>query len=178
MTLVLALLAGWALIVGGIERRAGRRASGWLWFVWGVVLGILAAASALDVAQRIGRRARDRLQTDDWYQDRRRLQAAGAVLLVAVGVVVTLWVVRVVIRTRPTNLVISLAVLALVGFVAVRSVSLHQIDALLYRRHLGSAEVNTWFELVLAALVGLGCLVGSVSAWVDARRGRGSPWPR
>lgn len=129
--------------------------------------------AALFVAMTIGRTgqlaewatevARQRAYDDGWYPTRRRLQAAVAVavgVLWAITVAAAIW--RVPARRRH-YLSIVVASLSAVAFVALRVVSLHQIDTVLHRREVEGLRVGTLAEYTINATT-----LGAV-AWVPLR---------
>lgn len=136
-----------------VGRRDGVWPAFWVWtcvFVLAMALG--RAVEAGDVLASVGRQAaRDR----DWYESRRPLQAAvvggvGSLWFVVVGL--ALW------RTperRRRYLPVGVMVLTLAAFAAVRVVSLHQVDALLHRTHVGGVRLGTIAEVTLLALTGV-----------------------
>jgi hypothetical protein len=81
---------------------------------------------------------------------RRSWPASGGSWLIVVTV--ALW------RTperRRRYLPVGLMIVTLAAFAAVRAISLHQIDSLLYRTHVGGVRVATIIDLTLLVLTGL-----------------------
>ncbi|NNE11560.1 MAG: hypothetical protein HKN41_04860 [Ilumatobacter sp.] len=99
--------------------------------------------------------ARARALESQWYATRRPVQVgivvAVALIFLAI-VVVTIWRVP---TDRRRYFALSLAVLTLVTYAAIRLVSLHGVDTMLYHRELWSIRVGTWLELVLLSVAGL-----------------------
>ena len=95
---------------------------------------------------------RDQAYAQGWYDNRRKIQTVvvagvGAVWLITVAV--ALW--RVPARQR-RYLPAAIAVFTLLCFVGVRTISLHQIDAVMYHRDFAGAQIGTVGELTLLAV--------------------------
>lgn len=150
--LALAAVAAWW---GWRERRhPAREARSWwprYWFSSAVLAATMAAGRIGSLDDLFGDLGREQARSAGWYDDRRSLQVL-AVLLVAavwfVGVVVSIW--RVPPRRR-RYLPHAIALSTVVGFALVRMVSLHQIDAVLYRRDIAGVRIVAVVELTLLA---------------------------
>lgn len=137
------------------RRRAGELDEVWpgFWALTGVFVLAMAAARAVEAGDLVSSLGRD--AAGSWYESRRPIQAA------VVGVVGVIWFVIVAVslwRTperRRRYLPVGLLVVTLAGFAAVRVISLHQIDSILYRTHIGGVRVSTFVELTLLLLTGL-----------------------
>lgn len=121
------------------------------WLVSALLLYFVGVSRATDLTGAIADLGRAQARSDGWYDARRTAQAV-AVLIVAtvwaVGVVVAIWRVppR---RRRYLPSVISIS--TLMAFGAVRLVSLHHIDTILYHRELGDVRYVAFIELALLA---------------------------
>lgn len=101
---------------------------------------------------------------EGWYQGRRRVQAAVIVALAifsAVAAVAAVWVTRFQSATI-RGLVFLMVVLG--GYVAIRTISLHQVDAYLYSDIGGTLTLGTAIEVALVAAMVLWLLGSSRSA--------------
>lgn len=143
---------GWWLA----ERRIGRRTrTEWWPTYWGVsalLLVTMGAARATELGELLAAFGRERALSDGWYETRRNIQA------IAVASVTALWFVTVVVAIwripprRRRYLPHVVALTTVVGFAAVRIISLHQIDAVLYNRGVGGVRFVAIIELGLLAL--------------------------
>ena len=152
------VLAALAIVAALREHTSVDRERLQLWpryWVWTalllLVVGIAHAGELGEVLASLGRRE---ARAAGWYDARRKVQAL-AVLAVSAGwcitVLVAIW--RVPPRRR-RYLPSAIAVFTLIAFIAVRVVSLHQIDALLYRRGVHGVRFVSLVELTLLAVAG------------------------
>jgi len=151
---VVAGLTIWAFVSERrlIGRDPGANASIWpsYWLVTaGVVLAMAFGRAGLaDIVTEIGR---EQALERNWYEARREVQ------VVAVGLIGCAWFVAVVLaiwRVPPRRrryLPNVLAVATLVALAAVRLISLHHIDALLYRTDIGGVRFVAFAELGILA---------------------------
>lgn len=149
---IAALLAVWW---GVRERRAlsRRRVDWWprYWFISAVLLAVLAVARASALGDVLGDLGRDQARSSGWYDTRRTVQA---LVVVAVAAVWAVGVFIAVLRVPPRRrryLPHVVALSAIIAFAAIRLVSLHHIDTLLYRRDIASVRVVAIVELTLVA---------------------------
>ena len=150
------VVAGLALIA---RRREGRRVvvgdhwpPFWLWTAGLlVVMAIGRVGGVGDVIAEVGR---SEARNSGWYGDRRPLQAAAVIVMGCawlVAVTLACW------RTperRRRYLPFGLVIVTIGAFAAIRMVSLHQVDAVLYRRHIGDVRIGTVVEVTLLVLAG------------------------
>ncbi len=126
-----------------------------------VVMAIGRAGGVGDAISAFGRRE---FVDDGWYESRRPIQAA-VVAFVGLGWLISVslacWRIP---ERRRRYLPMGLAVVTLGAFVAIRMVSLHQIDTVLYRRHIAGVRIGTLTEL------GLVVLASMVTFWVPVGR--------
>lgn len=118
------------------------------WFTTAILLLVMAFGQASDVGDLLADAGRREALRNSWYEDRRSAQAivvAAVATLWAIMALVTIWRVP---ERRRRYLPMALIVLSLVCFGAIRVVSLHQIDELLFRRHIGDVEIGRAVELV------------------------------
>jgi hypothetical protein len=143
--------AGAALVAGLRERERARVEVGvWptFWFLTAGLFVIVAVGRAADLGQWVTQLGRGEAVSHGWYHHRRKVQVA---LVGAIGATCLVTVVVAMFRLparRRRYLPAAVVVFTLMCFEGVRLVSLHQIDALLYRRHIGGVEVGTILELI------------------------------
>jgi len=149
-----AVAAGAALIAGWREERAPRWPGRWptFWFLSAAVLGAMAIARACDVDGLLTDLGRDEAHRLGWYRDRRGAQAIvvgaiGAAWTITVGL--ALWLVP---ERRRRYLPAAIVTFSLMCYSGIRLISLHQVDAVLYRRELASVQVGVLIELTLLVL--------------------------
>jgi hypothetical protein len=158
-----ALAAACCARAGAMSRR-GRLDQRLLWGVAGTAL-LLALAESFGLGQRLAQAGRDAAHTEGWYNDRRPLQAATivgtALAWAAVGAGVAY-------ATRRASLVVRGVVLmtcALMAYVTVRAISLHQVDATLYHRIAGRLTVGTAGEIALVTIMVIWVLFAPPLTW-------------
>ena len=118
------------------------------WLLEAILLTAMGVAMTIDAADSLTDIARSRARSDSWYLDRRSLQvpvvaSIGAVWIVST--VVAIW------RVPPRRRYLPSAALVgtLMSFAAMRTVSLHHIDTLLYRRSVGGVRIVAVVEIAL-----------------------------
>jgi hypothetical protein len=117
------------------------------WFLTSSLFLLMALGRMFGFADVATQLARDEAHSQGWYADRRKFQAVVVASVSAiwfVAVVVALWRVP---ERRRRYLPMAFIAFSLVCFAGVRAVSLHQIDAVLYRRHLMGAKVGSVVEV-------------------------------
>jgi len=151
------LAAAAAMVAGERERRARAvdDAGEWqiFWYLGAVLLGLMGLAQVVDLGGIIADAGRDQARSRSWYGIRRSYQAV-AVGLVAVawgaGVLVSIWRVP---ERRRRYLPTAILLFTVMCFAAIRVVSLHQIDTLLYRRSIEGVRIVALAELALLTAV-------------------------
>ena len=144
-----------ALITWARERRrVGANPSLWptFWLLTAAVFLVMAVGRAADLGDLLTRIGRNEAYAQGWYDNRRKIQAVvvgGVAAVWVVTVAVALW--RVPARQR-RYLPAAIAVFTLMCFVGVRTISLHQIDAVMYHRDIAGAQIGTLGELGLLAI--------------------------
>lgn len=160
------------VLVGWLERRHARDGRRDLWpTFWFLSAGLLLvlAMGRVGLGNLLSDLGRRTAREEGWYQTRRGLQAAvvGSVAAIwGVAVIVAIW--RVPERRRrylPAVVVLS----GLVCFAAVRLVSLHHIDTLLYRRDIGGVRIVAVLETIGIGLFLLTVLVSQRQAPLTER---------
>lgn len=146
-----------AIVAGERERRSALTAGGgsWqsFWFLGAALLAFMGLAQVVDLGGIISDAGRDQARSRDWYGIRRSYQAVavGVVALTwGVGVLVSIWRVP---ERRRRYLPAAVLIFTLVCFGAIRVVSLHQIDTLLYRRSIDGVRMVAVVELALQAAI-------------------------
>ena len=122
------------------------------WFVSALVLLTMAVARAGAIGDLLAELGRDQARASGWYDSRRSLQALAVIIVAGVwtiGVVVSIW--RVPPRRR-RYLPHVIALSTVIAFAAIRIVSLHHLDALLYRRDIYGVRLVAVTELTLLGL--------------------------
>ena len=152
------VLAVFSVVIAVRERRVAAQASGRLWpTYWWLTAGVLLVVAVLhgtSLADLVAQVGRNEARDAGWYETRRSAQTvavAGIAAVWVVSVVVAIW--RVPPRRR-RYLPSAVAVSALLAFIAVRAISLHQIDALVYRRDLAGVRFVAVIELGLLVVMG------------------------
>ena len=177
-----------AIVAGCRERRSPSRDERHLWpafwFITALMLASMGIARAADIAGILSDLGRDQAVSGGWYETRRQFQAlivGGMTAAWSITVAVAIWRVPERRRRYPPA---AIAVFSLVCFAAVRVVSLHQVDALLYNRDLAGVRLVAATELLLLAITALSMFwfpfvmrhdarSADTSGDVDAR----GPWP-
>jgi hypothetical protein len=164
------------LLVGCYERFARREGPSWptFWFVSAAVVGAVGFARAEKLGAVISRAGTARARAEGWYAGRHHLQVDVLALLSltwGLVVAVAMW------RTRPSHrhcLPVAIAVLSLLSFLALRLVSLHEVDRVLDHRihqvRAGSLveAAGTALVIVLAVGTAAGHAVGARRQQVSA----------
>jgi hypothetical protein len=154
-----ALALGAGLAPSTRDRRAGWLLPGF-WTATCAILAALALSREIDLASRVASIGRDVFRTEGWYPDRRPVQEASVVAVLAVATCVFGGgAALLVLRKHPQLIPGFAAVLMLATFLAVRAISLHHIDSLLYRRSIGDVQINALAELAAIAAVALAALL-------------------
>jgi hypothetical protein len=156
------VLAALAIVAAWRERTCDDRERLQLWPRYWVFTALLLLTVGVAHAGHLGEilagLGRSQARAAGWYDARRKVQAL-AVLSVTVGwcvtVLVAIW--RVPPRRR-RYLPSAIAVFTLIAFIAMRVISLHQIDAVLYRRGVRGVRFVALVELTLLAVAGASIL--------------------
>ncbi len=125
------------------------------WLLTALLLAVLGVGRSSALGDLISDIGREQARAGGWYDTRRTVQ-----LVVVVGVAVV-WVAGValaILRIPPRRrryLPHVIAVSGIVAFAAIRLVSLHQIDSVLYRTDVGGIRVVALVELGLLAATAL-----------------------
>jgi hypothetical protein len=153
------VFAGVVVLVTGFTERHRRRSDTsralWptFWFATGGLLIVMAAGRATNASDLLVDLGRDTARSEGWYDIRRSVQAwvIGVVtLLWAATVAVAIWRVP---ERRRRYLPAAVAAFTLVCYVGVRMVSLHQVDAVLYRHEIVGVRYGTTIEVSLLLVV-------------------------
>ncbi len=124
------------------------------WVGAAALLVFLALSREIELSVRIANMGRDLFRREGWYPDRRPVQRLGIYVIIAAACLAGLAGSLLYLSRGRAHLIFGwLAVVSLVGFLAVRAVSLHAVDAALYRRSIGSIQFNAIVELSATLLV-------------------------
>jgi hypothetical protein len=145
--LAAALALGAALVARRGPRRAGFIVPAF-WFAAALIVGVLALSRQVDLASQLAATGRQVFRTEGWYPDRRPVQEATVLAVLGIaGLVGVAGMVLMLVRRHAQIIPGFVTLLGLGTFLAVRAISLHDIDALLYRRALGHVQINALAEL-------------------------------
>jgi hypothetical protein len=155
------LYAGHASMHAAQGRSRGLTAQASFWFVLGMALLFLGVAKLVGLQHFLGSQVRDLAREDGLYDVRRPYQQLAnyavvgiAVLTFASGVVI--WVKKWFVLILPLG-----AMVLLLAFTAIRAISLHQVDTLLYRTDLWGVHVGTLVEVTItSSIAGIAFLIG------------------
>jgi hypothetical protein len=135
------------------SRRAGLLVPSY-WILTSLVLLTVAVLHATDLADALAQLGRSEARSSGWYDTRRGAQTVAVVAIAAgwlASVILAIW--RVPPRRR-RYLPSAVAVSALLAFIAIRAISLHQIDAIVYKSDLAGVRYVAIIELGLLVLTG------------------------
>lgn len=147
---------------------SGRERDGrWIAGFWSVTAGLLvllALARGISFGAELAHWGRSVFRTEGWYPDRRPLQRDAILALVAGASFIGVTGGAVLVARRWASLLPAfLLVVALLTFVSVRAISLHDIDAVLYRRSLADVQFSALIELLVTALIGLAAAIAAAA---------------
>lgn len=128
------------------------------WLLTAGFLAAMAIGRAGDVGQLVSDLGRDRAGEAGWYEIRRPVQAAGVAMLGAAWLMIVVAGCMQSLFRRRRYLPMSLMVMTIAAYAAVRIVSLHDVDAVLYRREYAGAPIGTLVEMALLAITALATL--------------------
>lgn len=150
-----AIACGGCVMVGLDERRTPRRAArGYhptFWFVSAGILLVLALGR-LGFADRAVTAVRRLARTEGWYDGRRLVQVVALAAMVMVGALALVALARW-LPNRRRYLLPAGVLCALCCFGAVRAVSLHQVDTLIYGTSVSGVRLSAVIEAVGALAV-------------------------
>ena len=147
-----ATAAALAAAVGRRNRQLGDEAS-LFWYMTSGVLALMAVGRVVDLGNALADFGRRTASSQGWSDMRRPVQAVTVlVIIILVSALASVAIRRTSSRWNP-DVAMTVVVTLLVGLAAVRSISLHQLDALLDRNWIGM-RVGVVLELVgiLAAI--------------------------
>jgi uncharacterized BrkB/YihY/UPF0761 family membrane protein len=136
------------VMVGLEERRTVRRGRNGMhptfWYVAAVTLFGIAVAR-MGFAERAVDAQRRAARTEGWYDGRRRVQVIALVATAFVAVMALAALARW-LPNRRRYLLPAIVLCAVCGLAVVRAVSLHQVDAVIYRTQLSGFRLATVLE--------------------------------
>jgi hypothetical protein len=163
-------ICGYALVAvlcfAAARREDPEQPGSWppFWVLTGALFIVMALGRAGDIADLMTDTLRQRAVDEGWYESRRRVQGlvvAGLGFAWLIAVLVAVWRVP---ERRRRYLPMIVVVLTVGFYAAIRIVSLHQIDALLYRRRTLGLRHATLIEYILL-IVAAACAI-----WTPRRR--------
>jgi hypothetical protein len=173
------VVASACCLAGARELRSGRRGTSlWppFWFLTAAVFAVMAVGRATDLAEVVADVGRREAIAAGWYEGRRRYQ------VVVVGAFFAAWFVTVVAalwrvpERRRRYLPMALLTVTIGCFAAIRLVSLHQIDAVLYRRQIVGVNLGAVAELALLVLATALALWARALPGFQATRNEAAHW--
>ena len=160
-----------ALLAFLFERRLDNDARADLWPVFwalvAVMLSLMAGARIVDLGEVAADIGRGQAQSSGWYVSRRWVQAVAVAFMGTawgVGVTIAIWRVP---QRRCRYLLPAIVIALLVGFAVVRVVSLHYVDAILYRRNLGGVRIVALIETALLVAMVVSMAWHPFARWHD-----------
>ena len=161
-----------AAIIAHSWRQSSGHARGWL--VLAVLFGGLVVMRLMDAEQLLAQDLRNWLRSAGAYADRRSLQGPLAAIILAIAAIAALgWFVRNARQARGQCAVAlaaaQMAGMAMVCLIALRLVSFHPVDALLY----GPLKLNWFADLGLTLIVVISALIYVRALWQRRRRSLG-----
>jgi hypothetical protein len=143
----------------GWSRRLATPAT--FWFIFGSALILLAIAKLVGLQHFLGGHIRDLARQDGLYDLRRPYQrlandaVIGLALLAFTGGVV-IWVKKWFVLIAPLA-----AMIVLLAFTAIRAISLHNVDTVLYRTNMWGVSVGALIEVILtSSIAGIALFIG------------------
>jgi hypothetical protein len=151
--------------------RAAQAAGGWsreltskanFWLIVSVVLFVLGTAKLLGLQHLLGGNARELVREEGFYDVRHAYQRLANYAVIAVGLLAFavgtwIWVRRWTVLALPLGVVV-----VLVSFVAIRAISLHDVDTLLYRTDVWGVQASAAVEVLLTASTALVAFVSTL----------------
>ena len=158
------LLAAALSFAAAWQAAPGSRRRDWpllsFWLAAGSILAALAVSQEVHLAARIADIGRTVFRTEGWYASRRPVQEAAVLVTLAGAGLFTVGGSVVLVRMQRARIVPGFsALMALATFLAVRAISLHGIDAVLYRRAINHVYVNAIAELGATLLIAITALL-------------------
>jgi hypothetical protein len=140
------------------------------WFVTAGFLALMGFGRLSQLGELLGYFGRAEAREAGWYEARRPFQAAAIALIAGGWFLVTTTAVWRVPERRRRYLPAAVLVFTLVCFAAVRGISLHQVDALLYNHPIAGVRLASLLELGGLTVAGLAALFSpQLAAWLLAR---------
>lgn len=139
-----------------LERRrsGGHERVFWFWLALGALLLLLGVGRFGDLGPWFTDQGRELAESQGWYDERRRFQSRAVELVIFAGGVAILfgvaWFFRSVSREHPLAFI---AIAFLVTYVAVRAISWHTADAILYSHPFGGPHPNGIIEIAATLLM-------------------------
>lgn len=160
----LALAGGFLCLASGLREVRGGARERLIYAWWGMatVCFAIAAGHLLNAGGGVAESGRDVFRFEGLYGSRRPFQAAVVAGLMIGGGLGAPFILRWVRANLGSNMLLPVLVLGgLVGFLAVRTISLHAIDSLLYGHHIFGGHPGSLVEAAGLALFVAACALAS-----------------
>ena len=160
---VAAYLVGGALASGmpyGLPRgRRSQRLEAFSWVSFAIILVVLGFARVVDLGPWITSVGRHEAEIEGWYDERREVQTPAAMAVAGATVVAALCLLALTLLRAPRLALPSTVLVLLLGFLGIRAISLHHVDAALYQWDVSGLSLNAACELGLLLAFSGSCLV-------------------
>lgn len=154
--------AGVCVFVWNAERRLRNptRVDLWpqFWLATAAILVLMGAARSLGIHDLLTEAGRQQARTDDWYEARRGLQVVGVTAITAFWLATCGLAVWKVPERRRRFLPAFLVTVAIAAFAAVRVISLHHVDSVLYRTSIAGIDFVVFVEIGLLSLLAVSAI--------------------
>jgi hypothetical protein len=131
-----------------VQRSVARRDFYPAFWAWSALLLLaIAMLRASGLVESIADLGRDQAHAGGWYEQRRPLQAAMVAVMASAWILSTFLTVWRIPERRRRYLSFVLVTLSIVFFGAIRLVSLHHIDTVLYGTDVAGVRVVAWIEV-------------------------------
>lgn len=150
-------------------RRGGRGRWPWVWALVALVVLVFGFGRELQIGDWVTQHGRDLAHSQGWYNERRPLQRLADVAVALAGLAAAAVLVAFSWRNWRSHTSAVFVLVLMAVFVAVRAISYHYTDRVLYGERWHGAEVNSAIEVGLTLLLTATALV--TLAWPARRAG-------
>ena len=150
-------VASLACLTGSREHSAqrGRHSTHLLpvfWYLTSALFVSMAIAHAGELGGAVADYARSGAYAEGWYESRRSIQVVVVVVVAALWALATVLALWRIPERRRRYLPMTIATTTLMCFSAIRLVSLHHVDTLLYRRSIEGLRIGVLIEFFLVSV--------------------------